>query len=99
VFQFVTPPEGMPDRRFEHWHPGFFHIAVTCPDVVGLTQRVPLSGGRRRTRIYEPQPGFTMCYCEDPCGNALEINSRSYESAYPARGSSGNETRRKEDPR
>jgi hypothetical protein len=32
-----------------------------------------------------------MCYGEDPWGNALEINSRSYESAHPARGASGNE--------
>jgi hypothetical protein len=26
-----------------------------------------------------------MCYCEDPWGNALEINSCSYELAHPVR--------------
>ena len=85
IFQFVKPQEAEPDRWFEYWRPGLFHIAVTCPDVAGLAERIALSGGRRRTRIYEPQPGFTMCYCEDPWGNALEINSRSYESAHPVR--------------
>jgi hypothetical protein len=85
LFQFVKPPEGKPDRRFEHWRPGLFHIAVTCPDAAGLAERIALSGGRRRTRIYQSQPRFTMCYCEDPWGNALEINSRSYEPAHPVR--------------
>ena len=62
-----------------------FHIAVTCPDVVGLAERVAVSGGQRRTGIYSPHPRFTMCYCEDPWGNALEINGCGYELAHPVR--------------
>jgi len=85
LFQFIEPPETEPDRHFEYWRPGLFHFALACPDVQGLAERIAAHGGRLRTAIYEPRPGFTMCYCEDPWGNALEINSRSYELAHPVR--------------
>jgi catechol 2,3-dioxygenase-like lactoylglutathione lyase family enzyme len=85
LFQFTEPRESQPDGRFEYWRPGLFHFAVTCPDVKGLAERIAAAGGRLRTSVYEPRPGFTMCYCEDPWGNALEVNSRSYELAHPVR--------------
>jgi catechol-2,3-dioxygenase len=32
--------------------------------------------------VTSEQPGFRMCYCEDPFGNILEVYSHNYEMLY-----------------
>ena len=75
------------------WRPGIvpglglYHFCVTARLIDELTEAIGGSGGRVNTPVDEPAPGtYRMSYCEDPFGNALEINDRSYEQAHANRG-------------
>lgn len=81
LFQFLDPPAKRREDNFEYWKSGYFHIAVTEPQIEQLVERISSSGGRRRTEILELSPGCgkKICFCEDPFGNIIEIYSHSYE--------------------
>lgn len=81
LFQFLEPKGVRRENNFEYWKTGFYHIAVTEPDIEKLAQRIASSGGRQRTGILElaPASGKKICFCEDPFGNIIEIYSHSYE--------------------
>ncbi len=81
LFQFIEPKGVRRENNFEYWKTGFYHIAVTEPDIEKLAQRIASSGGRQRTGILElaPSSGRKICFCEDPFGNVIEIYSHSYE--------------------
>ena len=90
LFQFMAPEGTRREDNFEYWKTGFFHLAVTDPDVEGLASRIVSSGGKRRTRVFELAPGRRICFCEDPFGNVIEIYSHSYEQFWSSAGSHGN---------
>jgi catechol 2,3-dioxygenase-like lactoylglutathione lyase family enzyme len=82
LFEFIEPAA---ERResganFEYWKSGFFHLAITDPDVEGLAQKIAENGGKQRTATMElfPGSGKKICFCEDPFGNIIEIYSHSY---------------------
>jgi catechol 2,3-dioxygenase-like lactoylglutathione lyase family enzyme len=81
LFQFIEPKAVRREENFEYWKTGFYHIAVTEPDIEKLAQRIADCGGRQRTGILElaPKSGKKICFCEDPFGNIIEIYSHSYE--------------------
>ncbi len=81
LFEFLGPK---PERRqdtMEYWKNGFFHIAITDPDVAGKVAEIVENGGLKRSKIWELFPGeeIKVCYCEDPFGNVIEIVSHRYE--------------------
>ena len=81
LFEFLEPK---PERRtdtMEYWMNGFFHIAITCPDVAGKVDEVVAAGGLKRSEIWElfPVEDIRVCYCEDPFGNVIELASHRYE--------------------
>ncbi len=81
LFQFIEPESERRNDNFEYWKTGFFHIAVTEPDIEVLAERIATSGGKRRTDVMEllSGSGRKICFCEDPFGNIIEIYSHSYE--------------------
>ena len=81
LFQFLEPAHERRADTMEYWKNGFFHIAITDPDVDGKVAEIVAAGGRRRSRVWElfPGEGIKVCYCEDPYGNVLEIISHRYE--------------------
>jgi catechol 2,3-dioxygenase-like lactoylglutathione lyase family enzyme len=83
LFQFIEPASQLrPDgNNFEYWKTGYFHIALTEPNIEELADRIALSGGKRRTGILElvPDSDKKFCFCEDPFGNVIEIYTHSYE--------------------
>lgn len=83
LFQFLKPEPERREDTMEYWKNGFFHIAITCPDVPGKVAEIVANGGRQRSDIWELQPGgdVRLCYCEDPYGNVIEIISKPYVSA------------------
>ena len=81
LFEFLDPAPTSVDPRFEPWHPGFFHLCVVCRDVDKLVTRIVEHGGAVSTNIHR-LPRYSLCYCRDPWGNALEINDCSYEQAH-----------------
>src|SRR5574341_897271 len=80
LFQFIEPEAERRENNFEYWKTGFYHIAVTDPEIEQLAERISSSGGKRRTGIFElvPGSGKKICFCEDPFGNIIEIYSHSY---------------------
>ncbi|MHA1157707.1 MAG: VOC family protein [Alphaproteobacteria bacterium] len=88
LFEFLGPK---PERRadtMEYWKNGFFHIAITDPDVDAKVAEIVAAGGLQRSKIWTLLPGesIKVCYCEDPFGNVIEIISQRYESALANRG-------------
>jgi catechol 2,3-dioxygenase-like lactoylglutathione lyase family enzyme len=83
LFQFLDPKgeSRLNDSNFEFWKTGFFHIAITEPNIESLIGRISSSGGVMRTEVMElvPGTGKKICFCEDPFGNVIEIYSHSYE--------------------
>ncbi len=89
LFQFIEPEAMRREDNFEYWKTGFFHLAVTDPDVEGLASRIASTGGKRRTKVHELAHGRRICFCEDPFGNVIEIYSHSYEQFWSNAGSLG----------
>jgi len=79
IFEFVQPPPERPEDPFPYWRVGYRHLSLTTPDPAALAAYVAATGGRQRSRVWEFQPGCFFVYCEDPFGNILEFNSRSFE--------------------
>lgn len=81
LFQFIEPKAEQRKDNFEYWKTGFFHIAITEPEIDQLADKIASSGGRKRTNVMElvPGSGKSICFCEDPFGNIIEIYSHSYE--------------------
>ena len=84
LFEFIEPAavsRQEEENNFEYWKTGYFHIALTEPNIEEIANKIALSGGKRRTDIMElvPGSGKKICFCEDPFGNVIEIYSHSYE--------------------
>ena len=83
IFEFLEPKPERREDTMEYWKNGFFHIAITDPDVAGKVAEIIAQGGQQRSKIWELSPGggVRVCYCEDPFGNVIEIMSHRYEQA------------------
>jgi catechol 2,3-dioxygenase-like lactoylglutathione lyase family enzyme len=83
LFQFIEPAaeRRAEENNFEYWKTGYFHIALTEPNIEELADKIAANGGKRRTDVMElvPGSGKKFCFCEDPFGNIIEIYSHSYE--------------------
>jgi catechol 2,3-dioxygenase-like lactoylglutathione lyase family enzyme len=84
VFEFVDPEVEVPEDNFEYWKIGIFHFCVVDSDIEGLAGRIAGAGGKQRSKVWSLAPGkpYKVCYCEDPWGNIVEINSHSYEQTW-----------------
>jgi len=81
LFEFLDPKPERRENTMEYWKNGFFHIAITDPDVEGKVKDIVENGGRQRSKVWPLFPGedIKVCYCEDPYGNVIEIVSHRYE--------------------
>ena len=88
LFQFLEPAHERREDTMEYWKNGFFHIAITHPDVDAKVEEVVAAGGSKRSEVWElfPGEGIKVCYCEDPYGNVLELISHRYEQVLANRG-------------
>ena len=87
VFQFVEPDTLAAAAGNAEWRSGFFHIALTHPDVPAMAARIAAAGGRQRSPVlynFEDE-SHCICYCEDPFGNVVEIMSTRYEQLFSNR--------------
>ncbi|MEL6579631.1 MAG: VOC family protein [Cyanobacteria bacterium J06621_12] len=84
LFEFDDPEAGQRENSMEYWKNGYYHIAITDPDVAQLAEQIVVSGGKQRTKVWEifPDSGYYLVYCEDPWGNVIEIYSHSYEMTW-----------------
>jgi catechol-2,3-dioxygenase len=78
VFEFIDPPhEPRPD--FEYAKSGFFHIAVTAPDVDAACARAVEHGGKQLGETVSMGGEEKALYLSDPWGNVVEVLSCSFE--------------------
>ncbi|MDJ0724580.1 MAG: VOC family protein [Prochloraceae cyanobacterium] len=84
LFEFDDPEAGQRENNMEYWKNGYFHIAISDPDVIGLAEKISETGGKQRSQVWEifPGSGYQLVYCEDPWGNIIEIYSHSYEMTW-----------------
>lgn len=88
LFEFLEPKPERREDTMEYWKNGFFHIAITDPDIETKVAQIIENGGKQRSKVHELFPGdvFKVCYCEDPFGNVIEIASHRYEQMLANRG-------------
>jgi catechol 2,3-dioxygenase-like lactoylglutathione lyase family enzyme len=85
LFQLLDPSHERRSPALEFWKNGFFHVCITDPNIENAVNRIVERGGKQLSQIWqidEAVPGYSMCYCEDPFGNILEIYTHSYDQLY-----------------
>ena len=80
LFQFYRPRSTLRKPNFDYARTGIFHICITDPDIRGLAKKIAKSGGKRRSKIWKlwPDKPYEVCYCQDPWGNIIELNTHGY---------------------
>ena len=78
VFEFIDP-QHQPDPEFVYNRSGFFHIAVTAPDVDAACARAVENGGKQVGETVDMGGGEKALYLSDPWGNVVEVLSCSFE--------------------
>jgi predicted enzyme related to lactoylglutathione lyase len=87
LFEFHEPAATQGAGLFDYWNIGFFHICVVTRDIEALAARIGATGGRQRMTVREIFPGerFLFCYCEDPWGNIVELETHSHAESFGRR--------------
>lgn len=80
LFQFFNPRSTRRKHNFDFAKTGIFHICLTDPDIRKRARTIVRNGGRQRSKVWKLWSGkpYEMCYCEDPWGNVIELNSHPY---------------------
>jgi len=80
LFEHVEPKNIKPENNFEYWKSGLSHIAFTVKNIEKMCSKIINSGGKQRSKIWKPwkNKSYKICYCEDPWGTVLELNSHPY---------------------
>jgi catechol 2,3-dioxygenase-like lactoylglutathione lyase family enzyme len=87
LFEFDPKIEAGAEANFDrdYRRGGYFHVAVTTPDLDGMIDRIVSAGGKRigeTTCVYHAR----ACYVSDPWGNVIELLSCSFEQLMSNRG-------------
>ncbi len=81
LFQFSEPhmaagEEANFDKNY--YRGGYFHIAITTPDIESTIEKVVKNGGRKVGDIV-PIFDYHAAYVADPWGNVIEVITASFE--------------------
>jgi hypothetical protein len=80
LFEFIDPPhQPKSNDDFEYQRSGFFHIAVTAPDVDEALRVAVENGGKQIGETVDVGDGEKALYVSDPWGNVVEVLSCSFE--------------------
>ena len=80
LFEF----EGAEKSVTEYWKTGIIHVSITVPDIEETLEKIEKFGGRIKSKVWEiyPGSGCRLVYTEDPDGNIIELNNKSYEATH-----------------
>jgi catechol 2,3-dioxygenase-like lactoylglutathione lyase family enzyme len=80
LFQFTKPKTTLRKNNFDYAPTGIFHFCVTDPAIEALAKKIAKTGGKQRSKIWKlwPDKPYKVCYCQDPWGNIIELNSHGY---------------------
>jgi catechol 2,3-dioxygenase-like lactoylglutathione lyase family enzyme len=84
LFEFQDPPLVAPSPDIEYWRPGLWHLCLTDRDIHAALRRVVELGGVQVSPVASFVPGrpFSLVYCRDPWGTAIELMSHSYAEVF-----------------
>jgi catechol 2,3-dioxygenase-like lactoylglutathione lyase family enzyme len=84
LFQFIKPKNVAPPDNFDYWRTGIFHICITATDIDEMAAKIEKAGGKLRSKIWQlfPNKPYRVCYCQDPWGIIIELNTHSYEQIW-----------------
>jgi catechol 2,3-dioxygenase-like lactoylglutathione lyase family enzyme len=80
LFQFIEPKTYVPDNTFDYRRTGIFHICITAADIETTAAQIEANGGKLTSKIWRlfSNKDYKACYCRDPWGTIIELNSHSY---------------------
>jgi len=80
LFQFIKPKTYVPDNTFDYGRTGIFHICITAADIATTAAQIEANGGKLTSKIWRlfSNKDYKVCYCRDPWGTVIELNSHSY---------------------
>jgi catechol 2,3-dioxygenase-like lactoylglutathione lyase family enzyme len=80
LFQFIKPETYVPGDTFDYRRTGIFHICITAADIETTAAEIEANGGQLMSKIWRlfSNKDYKACYCRDPWGTVIELNSHSY---------------------
>jgi len=78
LFEFKDAERGVT----EYWKTGIIHVSFTVPNLEEILEKIKKFGGKIKSKIWEVYPGCKIVYTEDPDGNIIELNNKSYEAIH-----------------
>jgi len=80
LFQFIKPKTYVPDNTFDYARTGIFHICIIAADIETTAAQIEANGGKLMSKIWRlfSNKDYKVCYCWDPWGTVIELNSHPY---------------------
>jgi catechol 2,3-dioxygenase-like lactoylglutathione lyase family enzyme len=84
LFEFHGGGDRERPDRWAYDRAGLSHIGFLVADVEAAAERIVATGGTRRTRSMSAGGNgeWRFCFCEDPYGTVIELQSHSQEQMY-----------------
>jgi catechol 2,3-dioxygenase-like lactoylglutathione lyase family enzyme len=84
LFEFNDGEGWLPPDSWQYRRAGLSHLGFLVADVDDAAARIVARGGRRRTRTMSAGSGdaWRFCFCEDPYGTVIELQTHSQEEMY-----------------
>jgi catechol 2,3-dioxygenase-like lactoylglutathione lyase family enzyme len=84
LFEFNRAHDWDGPRDWEYDRAGISHVGLRVRDLPAAVDRIQACGGRRRSRIMSAggDGSWRFCFCEDPFGTVLELQTHSQEEMY-----------------
>jgi catechol 2,3-dioxygenase-like lactoylglutathione lyase family enzyme len=87
LFEFHHGADWERPDRWAYDLAGLTHVGFLVADVDAAAERIVAAGGTRRTRSMSAggEGDWRFCFCEDPYGTVIELQSHSQEEMYGER--------------
>lgn len=84
LFEFNRAADWERPADWAYDRAGISHVGLLVGDLDATAERIVAHGGRRRTRTMSAggEGHWRFCFCEDPFGTVLELQTHSQEEMY-----------------
>jgi catechol 2,3-dioxygenase-like lactoylglutathione lyase family enzyme len=84
LFEFNRAGDWEQPRDWVYDRAGISHVGLLVADPAATAERIVAHGGRRRTRVMSAggEGRWRFCFCEDPFGTVLELQTHSQAEMY-----------------
>lgn len=84
LFEFNRAENLVKPSAWAYDRAGISHFGLLVTDLTATIERICANGGRQRSRIMAAGGGgsWRFCFCEDPYGTVLELQTHSQQEMY-----------------